>query len=112
MAISPAAHTTGQGQIYQNFIAGEWRGSASGKTFSSTNPANTNEVVGHFQAMREIESGLIYFNAPTTGAEIHLPFGGVKASGNGHRELGTHAVEEFSETKSIFVSYPPSSFGP
>ena len=49
MAMSPAAHTTGQDQIYQNFIAGEWRGSPSGKTFSSTNPANTNEVVGHFQ---------------------------------------------------------------
>ncbi len=59
-----------------------------------------------FRAMREIESGLIYFNAPTTGSEIHLPFGGMKASGNGHRELGSHAVEEFSETKTIFVSYP------
>ena len=59
-----------------------------------------------FRAMREIESGLIYFNAPTTGAEIHLPFGGMKASGNGHRELGTSAVEEFSEIKTIFVSYP------
>ncbi|HKV60124.1 MAG TPA: aldehyde dehydrogenase family protein, partial [Ktedonobacteraceae bacterium] len=62
-----------------------------------------------FRAMREIESGLIYFNAPTTGSEIHLPFGGMKASGNGHRELGTHAVEEFSETKTIFVSYPQRS---
>ncbi len=71
----------------------------------------TNDLRTTFRAMREIESGLIYFNAPTTGAEIHLPFGGLKASGNGHRELGTHAVEEFSETKSIFVSYPPSSFG-
>ena len=60
-----------------------------------------------FRAIREIESGLIYFNAPTTGSEIHLPFGGVKASGNGHRELGAHAVEEFSETKTIYVSYPP-----
>jgi alpha-ketoglutaric semialdehyde dehydrogenase len=59
-----------------------------------------------FRAMREIESGLIYFNAPTTGSEIHLPFGGMKASGNGHRELGAHAVEEFSETKTVFVSYP------
>jgi len=62
-----------------------------------------------FRALREIESGLIYFNAPTTGSEIHLPFGGMKASGNGHRELGTHAVEEFSETKTIFISYPPLS---
>lgn len=60
-----------------------------------------------FHAMREIESGLIYFNAPTTGSEIHLPFGGMKASGNGHRELGAHAVQEFSETKTIYVSYPP-----
>jgi aldehyde dehydrogenase (NAD+) len=59
-----------------------------------------------FRAMRDIESGLVYFNAPTTGAEVHLPFGGMKASGNGHRELGTSAVEEFSEIKTIFVSYP------
>ena len=59
-----------------------------------------------FRAMRDIESGLVYFNAPTTGAEIHLPFGGMKQSGNGHRELGSEAVNEFSEVKSIFVSYP------
>lgn len=59
-----------------------------------------------FRAMRDIQSGLIYFNAGTTGSEIHLPFGGMKASGNGHRELGTAAVAEFSETKSIFVCYP------
>ena len=60
-----------------------------------------------FRAIRDIQSGLVYFNAPTTGAEIHMPFGGMKASGNGYRELGAGAVEEFSETKSIFVSYPP-----
>jgi acyl-CoA reductase-like NAD-dependent aldehyde dehydrogenase len=59
-----------------------------------------------FRAMRDINSGLVYVNAPTTGAEIHLPFGGMKASGNGHRELGPEAVAEFSETKTIFVSYP------
>src|SRR5260370_29699691 len=59
-----------------------------------------------FRAMRDIQSGLVYFNAPTTGAEIHMPFGGMKASRNGHRALGTSAVEEFSETKSIFISYP------
>src|SRR6266699_3448223 len=59
-----------------------------------------------FRAMRDIVSGLVYFNAPTTGAEVHLPFGGMKASGNGHRELGKKAVEEFSVTKTVFVSYP------
>ena len=59
-----------------------------------------------FRAMRDINSGLVYINAGTTGAEPHLPFGGVKQSGNGHRELGSKAVEEFSETKTVFVSYP------
>ncbi|MGH2487678.1 MAG: aldehyde dehydrogenase family protein [Ktedonobacterales bacterium] len=59
-----------------------------------------------FRAMRDINSGLIYINAGTTGAEPHLPFGGVKQSGNGHRELGGKAVEEFSEIKTVFVSYP------
>ena len=67
----------------------------------------TNDLRTAFRAIRDIESGLVYVNAPTTGSEIHLPFGGMKASGNGHRELGTSAVEEFSETKSIFVSFPP-----
>jgi acyl-CoA reductase-like NAD-dependent aldehyde dehydrogenase len=59
-----------------------------------------------FRAMRDIASGLIYFNAGTTGSEIHLPFGGMKASGNGHRELGRPAVEEFSEIKSVYICYP------
>ncbi|MEO7019534.1 MAG: aldehyde dehydrogenase family protein, partial [Ktedonobacteraceae bacterium] len=59
-----------------------------------------------FRAMRDIQSGLVYFNSGTTGSEIHLPFGGMKASGNGHRELGSAAVAEFSETKSVFICYP------
>lgn len=59
-----------------------------------------------FHAMRDINAGLVYINAGTTGAEPHLPFGGTKQSGNGHRELGSKAVEEFSEVKTVFVSYP------
>jgi alpha-ketoglutaric semialdehyde dehydrogenase len=59
-----------------------------------------------FQAMRDINAGLVYINAGTTGAEPHLPFGGTKQSGNGHRELGRKALEEFSDVKTIFVSYP------
>ncbi|GCF07463.1 aldehyde dehydrogenase family protein [Dictyobacter arantiisoli] len=59
-----------------------------------------------FRAMRDIESGLVYINAATTGSEIQLPFGGLKNSGNGHRELGADAVNEFSEVKSVFISYP------
>jgi len=59
-----------------------------------------------FRAIRDIQAGLVYMNAGTTGSEIHLPFGGMKTSGNGHRELGSSAVDEFSETKSVFISYP------
>jgi len=59
-----------------------------------------------FRALRDINAGLIYINAGTTGAEPHLPFGGMKQSGNGHRELGWKGVEEFSEIKTVFVSYP------
>jgi acyl-CoA reductase-like NAD-dependent aldehyde dehydrogenase len=67
----------------------------------------TENVRTAYRAMRDINSGLVYINAGTTGAEPHLPFGGTKQSGNGHRELGHTAVEEFSEVKTIFVSYPP-----
>lgn len=67
----------------------------------------TDDTRTAFRAIRDLESGLVYVNAGTTGSEIHLPFGGMKSSGNGHRELGAIAIEEFSETKSVFVSYPP-----
>ncbi len=80
---------------------------ANGTEYGLSASVFTNDLRTTFRAMRDIEAGLLYFNAPTTGAEIHLPFGGMKASGNGHRELGRHAVEEFSEPKSVFVSYPP-----
>ncbi len=68
----------------------------------------TENVRTVFRAMRDIQSGLLYINAGTTGAEPHLPFGGMKQSGNGHRELGWKAVEGFSEIKTVFVSYPPA----
>jgi aldehyde dehydrogenase (NAD+) len=57
-----------------------------------------------FRAMRDINSGLVYINAGTTGAESHLPFGGTKQSGNRHRELGRKAVEEFSEIKTVYLT--------
>ena len=49
--------------------------------------------------------GIFYVNAPTIGAEVHLPFGGTKATGNGHREAGTAALDVFSEWKSIYVDF-------
>jgi aldehyde dehydrogenase (NAD+) len=58
-----------------------------------------------FRAMRDFETGLVYVNAGTIGAETHLPFGGVKGTGNGHREAGHAALETFTEWKSIYVDY-------
>jgi aldehyde dehydrogenase (NAD+) len=65
----------------------------------------TRDVNRAFKAMRELESGIVYVNAPTIGAEIQVPFGGVKNTGNGHREAGTVALDEFTEWKTIFVDY-------
>ncbi|MCS7013854.1 MAG: aldehyde dehydrogenase family protein [Chloroherpetonaceae bacterium] len=58
-----------------------------------------------FQAMRDFEAGITYINAPTIGAEAHLPFGGVKQTGNGHREGGWQVYDFFSETKTIYVDF-------
>ena len=53
----------------------------------------------------KLEAGVCYINAPTYGAEVHLPFGGVKQSGNGHREVGKAAIDVFSELKTIYIDY-------
>ena len=65
----------------------------------------TRDVNKAFQAMRDIHAGITYVNAPTIGAEVHLPFGGVKATGNGHREGGIGAIDFYTEWKSIYVDY-------
>jgi alpha-ketoglutaric semialdehyde dehydrogenase len=58
-----------------------------------------------FRAMRDLEAGITYINAPTIGAEVHLPFGGVKQTGNGHREGGTGALDFYTTWKSVYVDY-------
>ena len=65
----------------------------------------TQDVNRAFAAMRDIYTGIFYVNAPTIGAEVHLPFGGTKSTGNGHREAGTAALEVFSEWKSVYVDF-------
>jgi alpha-ketoglutaric semialdehyde dehydrogenase len=65
----------------------------------------TQDVNLAFRAVQDLEAGITYVNAPTIGAEIQLPFGGVKATGNGHREAGTSAIREFSEIKSVYIDY-------
>src|SRR3954469_17406925 len=65
----------------------------------------TQDVNRAFSAMRDLYTGIFYVNAPTIGAEVHLPFGGTKATGNGHREAGTAALDVFSEWKSVYVDF-------
>jgi len=65
----------------------------------------TRDVNRAFRAMRDLYAGITYVNAPTIGAEVHLPFGGVKATGNGHREGGIGAIDFYTEWKAIYVDY-------
>jgi acyl-CoA reductase-like NAD-dependent aldehyde dehydrogenase len=58
-----------------------------------------------FRAMRDFETGIVYVNAGTIGAETHLPFGGMKETGSGHREAGHAALDTFTEWKSIYIDY-------
>lgn len=65
----------------------------------------TRNVNQAYQAMRDLQTGIVYVNAPTIGAEIQLPFGGTKGTGNGHREAGTAAIDFYSEWKTLYVDY-------
>ena len=65
----------------------------------------TRDVNLAFRAMRDFETGIVYVNAGTTGAETHLPFGGWKETGNGHREAGRVALDTYTEWKSIYVDF-------
>ena len=65
----------------------------------------TRDVNKAFRAMRDLVAGMTYVNAGTIGGEVHLPFGGTKDTGNGHREAGQAALDVFTEWKSIYVDY-------
>jgi len=65
----------------------------------------TRDVSRACRAIRDVQAGITYINGPTIGAEVHLPFGGVKDTGNGHREAGTTVYDIFSEWKSVYIDY-------
>ncbi len=65
----------------------------------------TKDVTLAFRAMQDIDAGITYINGPTIGAEAHMPFGGVKGTGNGHREGGWEVFDFYTETKSVYVDY-------
>jgi alpha-ketoglutaric semialdehyde dehydrogenase len=77
----------------------------NGTRYGLSSSIYTRDVARAFRALRDIEAGITYINGPTIGAEVHLPFGGVKETGNGHREAGTAVYDIFSEWKSVYVDY-------
>ena len=77
----------------------------NGVKYGLSSSLYTRDVNLAFRAMQELDNGITYVNAPTIGAEAHLPFGGVKQTGNGHREGGWEVYEFYSETKVGYVDY-------
>jgi aldehyde dehydrogenase (NAD+) len=78
---------------------------ANGIQYGLSSAIYTRDVNRAFKAMRDLFAGITYINAPTIGAEVHLPFGGTKQTGNGHREGGLGAIEFYTEWKSVYVDY-------
>ncbi len=78
---------------------------ANGIEYGLSSALYTKNVNQAFSAMRDLHAGITYINAPTIGAEVHLPFGGVKATGNGHREGGIGAIDFYTEWKAVYVDY-------
>ncbi|MEK3889177.1 aldehyde dehydrogenase family protein [Bacillus sp. FSL K6-3431] len=74
-------------------------------SFGLSSSIFTKDINKVFTAQRDLDTGIVYVNAGTTGAEIHLPFGGTKGTGNGHRDSGVAALDVFTEWKSIYIDY-------
>jgi aldehyde dehydrogenase (NAD+) len=77
----------------------------NGTVYGLSSSLYTKNVNDAFRAIRDIKAGITYINAPTIGAEAHLPFGGVKETGNGHREGGWAVYDFFSELKTVYIDY-------
>ena len=78
---------------------------ANGVKYGLSSSIFTGDVNRAFRAVRDLDTGITYVNAGTIGAEVHLPFGGTKDTGNGHREAGQAALDVFTEWKSVYVDY-------
>ncbi|MEX2245588.1 MAG: aldehyde dehydrogenase family protein [Dehalococcoidia bacterium] len=77
----------------------------NGVPYGLSSSVYTRDVNQAFRAVEGIDTGLVYVNAGTIGAEVHLPFGGTRGTGNGHREAGTAALDTFTEWKTVYVDY-------
>jgi aldehyde dehydrogenase (NAD+) len=78
---------------------------ANGVPYGLSASIYTRNVNRAFEAMRDLFTGIVYVNAPTIGAETHLPFGGTKQTGNGHREAAIAAIDFYTEWKTVYIDY-------
>jgi aldehyde dehydrogenase (NAD+) len=78
---------------------------ANSTTYGLSASIYTNDMTAAMRAVTELEFGIVYVNAPTIGAEVQMPFGGMKSTGNGFREAGPHAMDEFSEWKAVSFDF-------
>jgi aldehyde dehydrogenase (NAD+) len=78
---------------------------ANGVVYGLSASIYTRDVNQALRAARDLQTGIVYVNAPTIGAETHLPFGGTKQTGNGHREAGSAALDFYTEWKTIYMDY-------
>ena len=78
---------------------------ANGTNYGLSCAIYTHDITNVFKAVHQLEFGVVYVNAPTIGAEIQVPFGGMKNTGNGHREAGPQALDEFTEWKTVGIDY-------
>jgi len=81
---------------------------ANGTTYGLSLSLYTRDLRTAMRAAEELDSGIVYINLPTSGAEIQLPFGGTKQTGNGHREAGWMAMEYCTEWKAVYINYSDS----
>jgi acyl-CoA reductase-like NAD-dependent aldehyde dehydrogenase len=77
----------------------------NGTVYGLSSSIYTRDVNRAMRAIRDLEAGITYINGPTIGAEVQLPFGGVKETGNGHREGGPTVIDAFTEWKSVYIDY-------
>ena len=78
---------------------------ANNTQYGLSSSVYTKDVARAFRALRDVDAGITYINGPTIGAEAHMPFGGVKATGNGHREGGWEVFDFYTETKTCYIDY-------
>ena len=78
---------------------------SNGVEFGLSSSVYTRDLTKAFEYVKKVEAGMVHIYSPTLGGEVHLPFGGLKSSGVGHREQGVEAVEFFSDVVTVYIDY-------